>query len=144
MTGLNANEPMTDMGMPMVASDLYYHINHASTALNNPPIYITETGLADKSDTLRAQLIQSYYAEVSKRWVFVAGCASSVCLSLLACGLANSASRVLCCHEHTCQLQLDLVTVVVSLQLSASATVKTDARMDIYLMTFVSCVLSSL
>lgn len=64
--GLSSEEPMTDMGFPVYAEDMYRHIQLAISALR-VPVYITETGIADKDDKLRARLIDSYYAQVGGR-----------------------------------------------------------------------------
>jgi hypothetical protein len=74
MTGMNDGEPMTDMHMPMVPTDLHHHIAQASNALGRPPIYITETGLADRRDLLRGRLIDAYYQQVRCEGVGAGGC----------------------------------------------------------------------
>lgn len=60
--GLHPSEPITDMHMPMCACDLGYHIRQA--AAFGRPLYVTETGIADREDKHRARLIDEYYGKV--------------------------------------------------------------------------------
>jgi hypothetical protein len=60
--GLHPSEPLTDMHMPMCASDLGYHLRRA--AAFGRPLYVTETGIADREDKHRARLIDEYYGQV--------------------------------------------------------------------------------
>lgn len=62
MAGLSDDEPLTDMRMPLVASDLGHHLRQAA-ALGRP-LYVTETGIADRHDVHRSTMIQQYYGQV--------------------------------------------------------------------------------
>lgn len=62
MEDMEDKAPLTDMSFPIVPEDLYHHITCAAEL--RAPIYITETGLADRKDTMREPLIKSYYQEI--------------------------------------------------------------------------------
>jgi hypothetical protein len=65
MVGLCEDEPVTDMHMPLVASDLGYHLRQAAKL--GVPLYVTETGVADRSDQFRGRMVREYYGQVSGR-----------------------------------------------------------------------------
>jgi hypothetical protein len=54
------------MRMPLVASDLGHHLRQAA-ALGRP-LYVTETGIADKHDVHRSSMIHQYYGQVGGSW----------------------------------------------------------------------------
>ena len=57
-------ETMTDMYYPIYAEGLYNSLMQA--AAYGVPLYITETGIADKSDANRARMIDQYFQAVRR------------------------------------------------------------------------------
>ncbi|KAF8057245.1 RSP2 [Scenedesmus sp. PABB004] len=63
LTGTGPAEPLTDMGMPLVASDLHAHLLAAHAALR-VPLLVTETGVSDARHVMRERCIATYYNEI--------------------------------------------------------------------------------
>lgn len=58
------NSPATDMGWPIVPEGLMKELRHFASY--NIPLYITENGLADATDSKREQFIRDHLAVVTK------------------------------------------------------------------------------